>query len=392
MKTQTLQNQNCDRKRGSLLVVTMAIASLACMQPVVAEILYQNDFEDDPVGVYSTANLAADWNSPSWNNGVDEGRVSITDGPNAFGNRSLVVTYPEGETTGGKTQWKLDLDTGYEELFLSYRIRFGADFDFVRGGKLPGLIGGAGNTGGNKPNGTDGWSARMMWRTNGSSGSSTSGDTANIVQYVYHPDQSSTFGEDFRWDDTVPTDWQTFNSEIWYRLQHRIVMNTPGQNDGIVQAWLDDQMVLDVQNIRFRDIASLQIDQLYFSTFFGGSDPTWEASKDEQVYYDNFIISTEFITTDVSSGDFNENGTVEASDLAAWQAGFGSLDATHLTGDADGDSDADGNDFLEWQRQIGITTSHTSDGALAANTVPEPNSIYLIFFGAALSTSRRGLE
>lgn len=40
-------------------------------------------------------------------------------------------------------------------LWLSYDIRIPVGFNWVKGGKLPGLAGGTANTGGNIPNGTD---------------------------------------------------------------------------------------------------------------------------------------------------------------------------------------------------------------------------------------------
>jgi len=103
------------------------------------------------------------------------------------------VFYPRGEYRHQRTgaQWKHDLINSYDELFFAYKIRFGADFDFSLGGKLPGLAGRTANSGGNVPNGTDGWSGRIMWKSNG-----------KIVQYVYHPDQSQNlpYGDDFDWE------------------------------------------------------------------------------------------------------------------------------------------------------------------------------------------------
>jgi len=54
-------------------------------------------------------------------------------------------------------------------MMLTYDIAFDENFDFVKGGKLPGLRGGANNgcEGGSQPNGTDCWSTRLMWRKNG---------------------------------------------------------------------------------------------------------------------------------------------------------------------------------------------------------------------------------
>jgi len=70
-----------------------------------------------------------------------------------------------------------------------------------------------------------------------------------------------------------------------------------------------------------------------------------------------------------AAGDFNEDGSVDAEDLLAWEAGFGmSLSATPGNGDADGDGDVDGNDFLTWQRDF----SQNTGSLVAALPVPEP--------------------
>ncbi|KAK1218510.1 hypothetical protein PQX77_018836 [Marasmius sp. AFHP31] len=53
---------------------------------------------------------------------------------------------------------------------LSYDIAFDKDFEWVKGGKLPGLRGGpnsAGCSGGNRPTGRDCFSTRLMWRQDG---------------------------------------------------------------------------------------------------------------------------------------------------------------------------------------------------------------------------------
>ncbi|MEO0530265.1 MAG: polysaccharide lyase [Planctomycetota bacterium] len=342
---------------------------MACLasltQPVRAVVLYENDFEDDPVGVYSVGNLSADWQSPPWNNGVGEGRVSITDDADAYGGKSLVVTYPEGESASGKSQWRLEFDQGHEELFLSYRLRFDEGFNFVLGGKLPGLCGGTCNSGGDKPNGNDGWSARMMWRTNNWSAVPGGSDTANIVQYAYHPDQPTQFGEDLRWDDGTTPGWREFESDQWYHLQHRVVMNTPGVADGVIQAWLDGELVLDVQDLRFRDTSSIQIDAMYFSTFFGGNSEIWEATKEERAYFDDFVVSTEYL----SPGDYNRDGSVDALDYTIWRDAYEST--TLLAADGDGDGVIDNDDYSVWSaRYVGTTT--------AAVAIPEPTAAKLL--------------
>ncbi|MEE2681726.1 MAG: hypothetical protein VX641_05065 [Planctomycetota bacterium] len=241
-------------------------------------LLFEQTLDHREAGPYDELMMEADWNDPSWSNGVRDGRVSIIE-TGTPGDRALAVLYPEGEYGTSKTgaQWKVPLGGSYERVSLSYRIRFPEGFDFVKGGKLPGLIGGTGNTGGSVPDGTDGWSARMMWRTEGA-----------IVQYVYHPDQPGGFGEDLPW--SIEGEPIRFEPGRWYTLRHEITMNTPGEYDGVIRTWLDDTPTLTVTDMRFRDLDTLAIDTLYFSTFFGGGSPSWATTRDEVVWFDDFEV------------------------------------------------------------------------------------------------------
>ena len=301
-------------------LIAYAFLNSACVSQTV---IYENNFDDDPTGQYSIANLNADWNTPPFDNGVEEGRVLIDDSSEAFAGKSLAVEYPAGMHRSANTgaQWQLHFDADYEEVTVEYRVKFKDGFDFVRGGKLPGLIGGTANTGSNRPDGTDGFSARMHWRTDGSQSSPLDSDKANITQYLYHPDQPSSFGEDFRWDDSASGQWELFESGRWYHLRHRVVMNSVvdgvGQNDGIVQGWLDDRLVVDINNIRFRDIETLAIDGFYFSTFFGGSGNQWNTSKDEVAFFDDFRVSVPSL---VLLGDVNGDGAVNFLDIPPFVA------------------------------------------------------------------------
>ncbi len=219
--------------------------------------------------------------------------AELTTGRTAFEGHSLRVHYKK-DVVGpdGGLQYLMDLTKvsipPRESAYLRYYVRFDPDFDFVRGGKLPGLVGANANTGGHKPNGMDGWSARMMWRPNG-----------KIVQYVYHPDQPTEYGEDFEWNyGGCP---RFFTPGKWQCVETFVQMNTPGKKDGIIRSWLDGEKALEVTNIRFRDTDKLKIDKMYFSTFFGGNDPSWAPPKDEYVTFDNFVIAENYIGPDAQA-------------------------------------------------------------------------------------------
>ena len=70
------------------------------------------------------------------------------------------------------------------------------------------------------------------------------------------------------------------------------------------------------------------------------------------------------------AGDVDEDGDVDAGDLAAWRMGFGTASgAAYFEGDTDADGDVDGFDFLAWQRQAGATATPVQ------SQVPEPSTL-----------------
>ena len=88
----------------------------------------------------------------------------------------LRVTYPQGSSsnrTGGSQFNSLwNSSTPFQSMLLSYEVAFDAGFDWVKGGKLPGLRGGEdsrdnGCSGGDRPDGSQCFSTRLMWRQRG---------------------------------------------------------------------------------------------------------------------------------------------------------------------------------------------------------------------------------
>ena len=98
-------------------LVVFAFFNSACVSQTV---IYENNFDDDPTGQYSIENLNADWNTPPFDNGVEEGRVSIDDSSEAFAGKSLAVEYPAGMHRSANTgaQWQLHFDADYQDCLL----------------------------------------------------------------------------------------------------------------------------------------------------------------------------------------------------------------------------------------------------------------------------------
>lgn len=232
-------------------------------------------------GSYAEESVEADFNgAPTWNDGLDEGRASIVEEGDE---RFLRVTYPANQygPANGGVQFKVPLGGSYEELFFAYRVRFGSGFSFVKGGKLPGLVGGSSPTGCSPD--PDGFSARNMWRGGG-----------NIVQYVYWPEQPDTCGDDLEYD--AGGDARAFTPGKWHTVEHRVRMNAVGSEDGVLEGWVDGELALSDDGRLWRNDDSFAIDTLYFSTFFGGSDSSWAPASAQAIDFDDLIVSTEPIT------------------------------------------------------------------------------------------------
>ena len=241
--------------------------------------IFSANFEHAELGLYTDEQLNLDWNRPTWSDGIEERRVWVV--KTKPGIKALAVKFPArtyGPEKNGAV-WRLDFDGSYEAIEVRFDVMFKTGFDFVRGGKLPGLFGGEGNTGGNKPTGHDGFSARMMWR-----------DDGRAVQYLYYPDQPDRYGHQIPWIDPATGEQVRFIPGQWHTVVHRLIMNTPGKKDGALWAFFDDQLVLKMDSIRFRETDAFSIDGFLFSTFFGGGDSSWQTIADETVFFDTFQI------------------------------------------------------------------------------------------------------
>ncbi|ESO99399.1 hypothetical protein LOTGIDRAFT_203651 [Lottia gigantea] len=171
-------------------------------------------------------------------------------------------------------------------MTLSYQVYFNPGFDFVMGGKLPGLFGGAHATCSGGRHSTTCFSARLMWRENGD------GEI-----YTYIPDQSASFCN--RTDvECLPIkgtslgrgSWR-FKTGEWVKITEHISLNNVGKDDGLAQIWINGKLVYTAKNIIWRVNENIKIEGLFFSTFFGGASQPWAAHKDEYSYFKDFVLT-----------------------------------------------------------------------------------------------------
>jgi hypothetical protein len=209
----------------------------------------------------------------------------LLEGPASF----LKVHYPVGSSSPmshrlnatplGGTQWYAKPVAAADTLHLRYYLRFAENFGFNKGGKLPGLFGGKCCSGGCAPDGTNGFSTRYMWRTNGA---------GEVYAYL---DMPSTTG----FGISLGRGSWTFKTGEWYCIEQEVRLNAPAASDGTITVWVNDSQVLKATGLKFRTVDTLKIEGILFSTFFGGDDATWGAPATTSADFGAFVLSNSYI-------------------------------------------------------------------------------------------------
>eukprot|EP00889_Picochlorum_renovo_P003236 jgi/Picre1/30266/NNA_005632.t1 len=171
---------------------------------------------------------------------------------------------------------------------LEYDVYFDPNFDFVKGGKLPGLAGGRSNGrgcgGGNDPDVC--FSIRIMWRRQG-----------NGEVYIYAPEgkQGKNFcskynrcdGKNFpctvcNYKKGVSFGRGTFQFKkgVWQKLTLSIVLNDKNRANGYVELKVDGKTVISYDKMRWRTYDKVKVEAINFASFFGGSDASWSPPRD----------------------------------------------------------------------------------------------------------------
>ncbi len=188
-----------------------------------------------------------------------------------------------------------------DEYYLDYQVWFESDWQWVKGGKLPGLVGGS-HTSGCRDIVPDGWSARFMWHENGGG-----------HFYYYHQDRVSGCGDSKDFSNGL-----TFKKSVWNRITEHVVVNTPGQSNGSAQAWLNGAKVTDMTGIKWRgNVAATvaMVDQVSLQTFYGGSTSDWSPTSTTHSKFSVLVVRTDlpdfskpFEAPTVLDGKFLEHG------------------------------------------------------------------------------------
>lgn len=235
---------------------------------------------------YTLSSWQSDGFTVPWVNGFNQSRAYVDDAFAKFGTKSLRIKYPANQfgTANSGAQAPLNV-TPANELYMSYWVRFSDNFDWggtSEGGKLPGLGGGGRCSGCTVCTGSNGFTARLMWRAGG-----------KAVLYLYHMEADKAngpCGDNDVLQVTSGVDFY-FQKGQWYNVVQRVKVNTGTNHDGEVQLWINGQQALLRTGIQFVSNGD-KVDNLYFSTFHGGSTTAWAPSVDCYTWFDDMKIAS----------------------------------------------------------------------------------------------------
>lgn len=208
-----------------------------------------------------------------------EKNVSVLPGEGSEG-AMLRIPYPKGSVNFGSAEkgrplggaaFYVPFTTG-DTACLHYKVRFPADFEFRKGGKLPGLYGGKAPSGGEKVTGRNGWSVRLMWRKKGE---------GELYEYIFN--KKGKYGLSVGRGDF------TFPRGRWVEIELEVRVNEPDRRNGIVRLWIDGKPVMEQDDVVFVTDRKRGTEVgLMFSTFFGGSDKSWASPRDQYADFADF--------------------------------------------------------------------------------------------------------
>ena len=261
-------------------------AALAALQ-TPGEILFRDGFEDEE----------------SWTNyfevrGRKQGRVRLVDDPELAhsGRGALRLDAPENdgqESGAGVSAWLGD--RGHERIHFRRYLRFAADYDqgnlHHTGGGLAGVAGtgkwdGMGKAG-VKPTGADRFSCGMEpWR-----GYGRWELPGAWALYTYWMDMERD-RDGNHWGNLLmpaPEEHRVSARGEWVCIEQMIQVNTPCEFDGELAAWVDGELYLHLQGIRWRSDPRVTVKRMNLGIY------VHRARADNTVWYDDVVLSTGYI-------------------------------------------------------------------------------------------------
>jgi len=243
-------------------------------------IFQSHDFENNTLGSYNNTEKIRDWGTLDYDN-----RPGYPQIVNFDGGKRAKHYFPEGSFNGKNgADYGAVLQNPSEEVYYSFRMYYEPGFDFYVSKKLPGF---------------------RMWPSIKAGNGLIPGNNGGVVYLqvdqqgrmnwnVYHHQMTTKYGERMG----SPFNFYTITTGKWIDVTYRIVLNTPGVANGILQVWIDGELKNTATGVLLRTKTSVQnLNQQVIITAMDWSVPV---RKNQSMYMDDFFTwkySPEFLNS-----------------------------------------------------------------------------------------------
>jgi hypothetical protein len=172
-------------------------------------------------------------------------------------------------TGGTRFPWQPRALQGKTSACLSYSVLLPADFEFHRGGVLPGISGADDKASGDR------FAVSFAWRSK-DAGKEGGGVTLRVTE------NGATQG--------LPIERHAFDFPRgrWVKLEQEVILNDPKKADGILRVWVDGKLALDRDGLAYRDRPEVTVTGVSATVHYGHEDPAHGAPKDATIWLTPF--------------------------------------------------------------------------------------------------------
>jgi hypothetical protein len=251
-------------------------------------VLFADGFED-----YTSSNQLV--GSGNYNNYYQASNISLDTSVFFDGAKSLKMSMP---STGSEVSNAVvkNISPTRDALYVRVYVRYQQDYSGINSAHNGIRISGNYSGPGRRPDGTDFFLVNIE-----NSRYRSEAEPGFTHAYVYHPEQDDVYGEHWYADGSTSNGAQSFGPFFkprpnvapargeWICFEVLVQLNSPGSRDGRIAVWQDGDLIADWQDVRFRDVESVKIDEIQLEN--GGQKSTQRNDK----WYDNLVVASSYV-------------------------------------------------------------------------------------------------
>ncbi|MDO6475429.1 hypothetical protein Q4520_08350 [Alteromonas sp. 1_MG-2023] len=174
----------------------------------------------------------------------------------------LKVNYQPSDIGSPRIRFSCSSVRAYDHATLKFKVMFGKEFDWAKGGKLNGFGSLYPRTGGRITNHND-WSVRFSFHRGG-----------RLGVYIYQIERQG-------WGEMFFVPGFSFHKERWYDLELSADLNIGNNNDKIIVK-INNVAVLNLENLNLKNHDNTGVQTFLFQTFYGGNNSSFSPQKDNK--------------------------------------------------------------------------------------------------------------